>query len=891
MRIENASPRAGAPPSSVASPPTSPRAGAPPSSPTKDLDKKILRYAALPEVDAELAALVCRQVILPLFDTTGEELDITKGIQRPTGILAEVRLSERLLQQVIATRDEVRAETRRLTCLARETGWLQKRCGHAEKQRQQQVGEMKAFFEQSRKVYQDVRFGSEAKHARLKTYLQSHEAEIAAIREENAALKNEKLAHLQQLQKGFEAKWREFRGGDGRHGEEDPPLPEAMDENRHDVDMGDSFLLPERRQEQGSAGDAGSAATRATAKKVKSKTSSENKCTASAGACSASSSTTTTASSSSSPADVSSILLVLNSEREKLSQERQSLLDANQMKCKFEARKELQDSLHYQQLTQRLRRLELNRYREDLDWNSERLQRETEFLSKIEGELEAKKKVLERDCVKLSQELDDAQHKHQSEMGKLGDDRERLMKERDRLAKKLKEMSMEYEKMRQKWKKYYRTRRANLLFEQDTKTCKNCGKEYMENQNFNWSCRTHSSEFGGELWWCCGKSGITALGCKFSKHESKDDLDLLDLDANVRSAGGADADDVDENGAKRTGGGKAKDAKVRCYSCKEVGHKAKNCPRDPNILASKDPVKELKRLEVRSGVKSEKKKAYQVPSRIFLDKLNEQMKFECTPLAEADAFFIQPCAAAGFSFSGAGSSGRKLLGGGARTAGRSNRRKSESQSPATSSSSSSLTASGSLGLVFGGLLSGVDRRAGEGGTGSASFGTGSTGIGTMAAEAGAGETRPGDHLGTSITNSGRPSGGGCPAVLGQGHLLLNSRRIVDALDENSTALDNPFQDVTKNIRKKLRQRIREAGAATSGDEESPGTAAAAIVISPTTSGAERGPRPQTPADSAFTSEKELTEEFLVSTSESEEEGSDSDDDGADDDDHGKREEI
>jgi hypothetical protein len=51
----------------------------------------------------------------------------------------------------------------------------------------------------------------------------------------------------------------------------------------------------------------------------------------------------------------------------------------------------------------------------------------------------------------------------------------------------------------------------------------------METENFNWSCRTHQSEFGGELWWCCGKAGIQAIGCKFSKHESKDD-DIDDID-------------------------------------------------------------------------------------------------------------------------------------------------------------------------------------------------------------------------------------------------------------------------------------------------------------------------------------------------------------------------
>jgi hypothetical protein len=31
------------------------------------------------------------------------------------------------------------------------------------------------------------------------------------------------------------------------------------------------------------------------------------------------------------------------------------------------------------------------------------------------------------------------------------------------------------------------------------------------------------SEFGGEMWWCCGKLEKEDLGCKFAKHESKED--------------------------------------------------------------------------------------------------------------------------------------------------------------------------------------------------------------------------------------------------------------------------------------------------------------------------------------------------------------------------------
>jgi chromosome segregation ATPase len=43
--------------------------------------------------------------------------------------------------------------------------------------------------------------------------------------------------------------------------------------------------------------------------------------------------------------------------------------------------------------------------------------------------------------------------------------------------------------------------------DQHVKVCSSCQKEYNEKENFNWSCRTHQSEWGGEMWWCCGKRG------------------------------------------------------------------------------------------------------------------------------------------------------------------------------------------------------------------------------------------------------------------------------------------------------------------------------------------------------------------------------------------------
>ena len=64
------------------------------------------------------------------------------------------------------------------------------------------------------------------------------------------------------------------------------------------------------------------------------------------------------------------------------------------------------------------------------------------------------------------------------------------------------------------------------------------------------------------MWWCCGKTGRDAHGCKYSKHECKDDEDDLE-DAKERE---------DE-----------KLQKIRCMCCKGIGHKMTECPKDPNM--------------------------------------------------------------------------------------------------------------------------------------------------------------------------------------------------------------------------------------------------------------------------------------------------------------------
>ena len=74
---------------------------------------------------------------------------------------------------------------------------------------------------------------------------------------------------------------------------------------------------------------------------------------------------------------------------------------------------------------------------------------------------------------------------------------------------------------------YVMARRRILMLQPAAaeKICVNCKKAYKEEENFNWSCKTHLSEFSGNAWWCCGKSEKDDEGCSVTRHISKDDLD------------------------------------------------------------------------------------------------------------------------------------------------------------------------------------------------------------------------------------------------------------------------------------------------------------------------------------------------------------------------------
>lgn len=84
------------------------------------------------------------------------------------------------------------------------------------------------------------------------------------------------------------------------------------------------------------------------------------------------------------------------------------------------------------------------------------------------------------------------------------------------------------------------------------------------------------------MWWCCGKPKINSPGCKFQKHRQKvdeiDDDEVAKLDHHTN---------------------------MRCESCKELGHRAAECDKDPNIRTSFNVGDESLRI---SKLKTHKKK-------------------------------------------------------------------------------------------------------------------------------------------------------------------------------------------------------------------------------------------------------------------------------------------
>ena len=208
----------------------------------------------------------------------------------------------------------------------------------------------------------------------------------------------------------------------------------------------------------------------------------------------------------------------------------------------------------------------------------------TDVLKSDNHELVLERNEMKAERDKLAKIAKDKITELQINLQKTEDEREKLRLRVEESEKKFKDLSDEYEKLRHKMKQYRQRRKQ--FGEEEEKVCRHCQRVYLESENYNWSCRRHPNEYSGEIYWCCGKRSRDALGCKTSKHESKEDEeDKLTKDSSGQTA-------------------------LICpvfltQSCKKFGHFAIDCPRDPNLRSQHDVFEEVTRV---SSMNQTKKK-------------------------------------------------------------------------------------------------------------------------------------------------------------------------------------------------------------------------------------------------------------------------------------------
>ena len=204
----------------------------------------------------------------------------------------------------------------------------------------------------------------------------------------------------------------------------------------------------------------------------------------------------------------------------------------------------------------------------------------------------------------------------QTRVRTLEDESIRLKESALKDEKRYRDLLDEYTKLRSKMKQYRQRRKA--FGEAEERICRNCQRVYVDADNFNWSCRTHQGEFAEGVWWCCGKQGKEAVGCRVGQHVSKEEEEE-----------GTEQQDRD------------KETLLMCASCREYGHRAPQCPKDPNYRSRYDIAEESLRLDKISTFKH--KSRLSSPDSQLLPTFKrgkEHLVSPCSPSSEdpAEAF-------------------------------------------------------------------------------------------------------------------------------------------------------------------------------------------------------------------------------------------------------------
>ncbi|CAG9322869.1 unnamed protein product [Blepharisma stoltei] len=172
----------------------------------------------------------------------------------------------------------------------------------------------------------------------------------------------------------------------------------------------------------------------------------------------------------------------------------------------------------------------------------------------------------------LKNHIKDVLHQKSKQISQAKDERDFLESKYQDLEKKYDELNEGYAKLRQQAREINSKRKLNGLDEE--KLCKFCNKNYYERDNFNWSCCLHPGKWNGTMYWCCGKSKEDAPGCVRSKHEMKDE-----------SEEEVNPEEKDQKSSKK-----------KCPSCRQIGHSAFQCPKDPNARSHADANEEIERI-------------------------------------------------------------------------------------------------------------------------------------------------------------------------------------------------------------------------------------------------------------------------------------------------------
>lgn len=186
--------------------------------------------------------------------------------------------------------------------------------------------------------------------------------------------------------------------------------------------------------------------------------------------------------------------------------------------------------------------------------------------------------------------LKDKHNSLQAEYNKCIEERELFKIKNSDIEKKYSDISEELQKLQHKLKQTS----IKIAKNDEENFCIKCQKIFFESENYNWSCKTHQSNFYNDIYWCCGKTGKNAVGCIVSKHMVKDE----DIDNSLSAY-----------------------MPKFCVLCKKPGHLVAECPKDPNIKTNADLVQERLRLE---NIHNSKKKNIQTMS----ERITETLSFK-----------------------------------------------------------------------------------------------------------------------------------------------------------------------------------------------------------------------------------------------------------------------